>query len=287
MKRELTLSIVIPVYNEERYIKACLDAIAAQTVKPLEVIVVDNNCTDQTVELAKTYDFVKILKEPIQGRTVSRNRGFNATRGDIIGRIDADSVIMPGWVDRLLVDFEDTTVSGVTGLAKTRVIIGLKNWLSTFWSRGYYWAMHSYFGVNTMWGANMAIRRSMWLQIRNSTAPNGMLVHEDHDLSLELLAHGGKIVQDNKLLIYTVGASYSYWPKFWSYLKKTVTMKRFHQKKGTFDKLGNYKLSIWRNMPGAFLGLLVTILFIIYALLVFPIMALLYRFSPRFRAYAR
>ena len=56
-KNKLTLSIVIPVFNEQRYIKACLDSIAAQTVKPDEVIVVDNNSTDKTVQIAKKYKF--------------------------------------------------------------------------------------------------------------------------------------------------------------------------------------------------------------------------------------
>src|SRR5579885_2998873 len=143
MKQALTLSIVIPVYNEEHHIKACLDAIATQTVKPDEVIVVDNNCTDNTVKIAKTYSFVKVVPEPVQGRTAARNCGFNTATCDIIGRIDADSILLPNWVERVLVDFSDPTVSGVTGLGKTRVLLGARAWYSTFWSRVYFWTVHS------------------------------------------------------------------------------------------------------------------------------------------------
>lgn len=49
----LTLTLVIPVFNEEHQIKGCLDAVASQTVMPDEVIVVDNNCTDRTIEIAQ------------------------------------------------------------------------------------------------------------------------------------------------------------------------------------------------------------------------------------------
>src|SRR6185437_1716246 len=63
-EKPLTLSLVIPAYNEERYIKHCLDAIASQTVTPMEVFVVDNNSTDSTAAIAKNYEFVQVLSEP-------------------------------------------------------------------------------------------------------------------------------------------------------------------------------------------------------------------------------
>ena len=96
-----SLSIIIPAYNEARHIKACLDAIAAQTEVPDEVIVVDNNSTDRTVEIANSYPFVTIMNESTQGIVFARNRGFNATTTDIIGRIDADSVLPIDWVTRV------------------------------------------------------------------------------------------------------------------------------------------------------------------------------------------
>jgi glycosyltransferase involved in cell wall biosynthesis len=96
--KTLTLSIVIPVYNEQCHLKACLDAIANQTESPDEVIVVDNNSTDRTLAIAESYPFVKILKEKKQGVLAVRTKGFNSARSSIIGRIDADTVLPPGWV---------------------------------------------------------------------------------------------------------------------------------------------------------------------------------------------
>ncbi len=282
MKNELTLSIVIPVYNEENYIKICLDAIMAQTIKPLEIIVVDNNCTDKTIEIAKSYPLVKILHEPVQGRTVSRNRGFNAAKGDIIGRIDADSILMPTWVERVLEDFSDSTVDGLAGLGQTRVLLGL-NWYSTFWSRLYLWTVHSLHRVVTMWGANMAIRRTAWLRIRQYTAPDGSKVHEDQDLSLVLVGHGGKIIQDNELLIKTNGVSYLYWPKFWNYFKKSFTMRHYHKQLGTLSQAGSQKLGFWQTLPGGIAGWTMTAFFIVYSLVCWPILALLRHFKKDYK----
>lgn len=275
--KALTLSIVIPVYNEEAHIGKCLDAIMHQSVKPLEIIIVDNNCTDKTVSIAKRYPLVRVVKETVQGRTVSRNRGFNTARGDILGRIDADSVLAKNWVERILNDFADDSISGVTGLGRSRVLVGLPGLYSTFWCRAYYWTIHSFHRVMTTWGANMAIRAKTWEQIKSDTAPNGLNVHEDQDISFVVVKHGGKIIQDNKLIVTTEGGSFLYWPKFWDYVKKTLRMKKYHDDLGTLDNVGNLRLSFWSVLPGAIAGGLLTAVFIVYSLICWPFFKIVLR----------
>src|SRR5689334_10679087 len=106
-KYSMKTSIVIPVYNEAAQLGACLRAIAQQTVKPLEVIVVDNNSTDGTRAVAEAYDFVTVLEEPRQGVVHARSRGFDAARGDIIARIDADSILPADWLANVETVFGD------------------------------------------------------------------------------------------------------------------------------------------------------------------------------------
>src|SRR5258708_13450803 len=93
--KALTLSLVIPAYNEERYLKACLEAVAQQTISPIEVIVVDNNSTDKTADIAQSYNFVRLVSEKKQGRGHARNKGFDLAIGDNIGRVEFDTVLSP------------------------------------------------------------------------------------------------------------------------------------------------------------------------------------------------
>src|SRR5438309_1400799 len=94
----MKVSIVIPVYNEGPALGACLDAIARQTSRPFEVIVVDNNSSDDTVPIARHYGFVRLIHEKRQGVVHARTAGFNAARGDIIARIDGDTILPENWV---------------------------------------------------------------------------------------------------------------------------------------------------------------------------------------------
>ena len=270
----LSVSIIIPVFNEEDYIGPCLDAIKAQSVKPLEVIIVDNNCTDATISIAKQYPFVRVVKEPIQGRTVSRNRGFNAARGDILGRIDADSIIMKDWVKRVQANFTDPSVGGVTGPGLTRTIVGIKIY-STIWSRLYFMTVQSLHGIISTWGANMAVRKTAWQEIKGITAPNGSRVHEDQDVAYALAGGGFRVVQDNKLTIRTPGGSLLYWPKYSSYVIKTFRMKRYHDRKGTLRQHRELCLGWPRRIAQGIIGWSATALFTIYSLLCWPLFIVL------------
>src|ERR1700691_1182278 len=87
-----------------------------QNVKADEIIVVDNNSTDRTVEIAQKYP-VKIIHEIQQGVTPARNQGFNEARYEIIARTDADTILPPTWIKRIKKAFENPEVVAVSGPA--------------------------------------------------------------------------------------------------------------------------------------------------------------------------
>jgi glycosyltransferase involved in cell wall biosynthesis len=191
MSRASSVSIVIPVYNEEDTIDACLQAIQRQTVKPKEVIVVDNNSTDNTVALAAKYDFVTILHEPKQGVVHARNRGFNAATSDIIGRIDADTRLNHDWVAHVSDLFRDSTLSCASGVMRyhdmsfsiliNKIDLSIRRWLANRLDNDV-----------AMQGANMALRRSTWLQVRSDVCEvSGM--HEDFDLGIHIAKASGHL----------------------------------------------------------------------------------------------
>jgi glycosyltransferase involved in cell wall biosynthesis len=100
----MRLSFVVPAYNEETYLPACLESILAQTRDlgdEVEIIVVNNASTDRTREVALRYPGVIVVDEPRKGLTFARQAGFAASSGDLIANVDSDSRLTPGWVERV------------------------------------------------------------------------------------------------------------------------------------------------------------------------------------------
>lgn len=188
-----SLAIVIPAYNEERHLKACLDAIAAQIKAPDEVIVVDNNSTDQTAAIAKSYPFVRVIREPRQGIVFARNRGFNAVKSDLIGRIDADTILPPDWVERVKEFYADPAYrdQALTGggyfynIRAPRFVAWSQNQVAFRMNR-------LLLGHYIVWGSNMVLPRRVWRAVRSSVCLD-QDIHEDLDLAIHLHRQGYEI----------------------------------------------------------------------------------------------
>jgi glycosyltransferase involved in cell wall biosynthesis len=267
----MTISIIIPVFNEEAQIEGCLQSIAEQTVLPDEVIVVDNNCTDKTIELASKFPFVKVINEKKQGRAHARNAGFNAAKGVIIGRIDADSRLEKHWVERVKKHFNDNDeLVGLTGLGKTAYLPFVNSLKSTLFCRSYYWFVHTKFRTITMWGANMALRKSAWSTVADKVVNDDLLVHEDQDVSLWIAATGGKITQTEDVLIYTNGQEYRYLPKLLHYGNLFRSTRRIHRTNGNLAKVPN-KSSFKDLLFGYLLSMVIGCYMILVSIIFYPL----------------
>ncbi len=193
----MKISIVIPVYNEATQLGACLRAIARQTVKPLEVIVVDNNSTDGTAAVAKSFGFVTLIKEPRQGVVHARTCGFDAARGDIIARIDADSLLPADWLAQVQVVFQDPEIDAVSGVALYYNVAAARlfNAIDLFFRRRLSRQLKDRV---YLWGANMAMRRSAWKKVKPALCERGGM-HEDYDIAIHLQELDGKVAFDERL----------------------------------------------------------------------------------------
>jgi len=110
------ISIIIPAYREEKRIESCLRSVAAQTYgrERIETIVVDGDSPDRTREIAGKYaDRVIRLKERGVGR--ARNAGARAAGGEILLFLDADTILDPSFVDRLVRFYSRRNVVCVSG----------------------------------------------------------------------------------------------------------------------------------------------------------------------------
>lgn len=103
----MTISIVIPAYNEEKYIAQALHSIINSAPENLlEIIVVNNASTDKTAEVAATFEKVRVVNEPEKGLTKARQRGLIEAKGQLLAFVDADSLVPTGWFKMINREFE-------------------------------------------------------------------------------------------------------------------------------------------------------------------------------------
>ena len=104
-QKQPKVSVVVPIYKVEKYLRECVDSILAQTLKDIEVILVDDgspdNCGDIVDEYAKKDPRVVAIHQPNGGYTKAVNHGFDVATGEYIGIIESDDWIEPDMYERL------------------------------------------------------------------------------------------------------------------------------------------------------------------------------------------
>lgn len=197
----MKVSLIIPVYNEESYIKDCLVSVMTQKEPPDEILIIDNNSTDKTVSIANQFP-VKIIQEKKQGMIHARNRGFNEASGNIIARCDADTRLSTDWITRIKHNFRNRRIDALTGPC---VFYDLKLQTS-FFSNFYLDIVKPILnGNDVLLGPNMIVTKKMWITVKDDVCLNDKRVHEDIDLAIHIIDAGGTISRDDKLIVKISG----------------------------------------------------------------------------------
>ncbi len=227
--KPISVSIVIPAYNEETHLRLCLEAIAKQAVKPFEVIVVDNNSTDATAAIACSFPFVRLISEKRQGVVYARDCGFNAARGEIIGRLDADSIVALDWIETIQRTFTDPSIDAATGVVQYReVCLSSAFNAIDFRIRSFMSHRGASLGEQSMQGVNLAIRKSAWLAVRDLVC-HERRHHEDLDLSAHLAQIKRKaIFQPDMIVTGTARQANAKPATFYNYAISTPRTYRQH-----------------------------------------------------------
>ncbi len=117
------VSVVIPTFNRADLVERCLEALAQQSYRPLEVIVVDDCSSDDTSRVLSTFErahpelSLRIMRnEEQRGANPSRNRGIAASAGELVAFEDDDCIAEPDWIEHLVSGFVHERVGAVTGL---------------------------------------------------------------------------------------------------------------------------------------------------------------------------
>ncbi len=201
------VSIVIPAYNEQETIEASVLAVLRQTVPAHEIIVVDNRSTDRTAEIVRDLqarhpeaNLLLLRQDAEQGLVPTRNVGLDAATGDVLGRIDADTILEADWIENVAAVFEDPTVQAATGpviyydLPLQRLLHRADDVLR----RGLGRMARNH---RLLFGSNMALRSSAWRTIRDEVCRDEADdFHEDIDVSIHLHEHDLEIVYSSSIV---------------------------------------------------------------------------------------
>ena len=182
------ISIIVIAFNEERYIPFTLQSVLDQTYRNIELIVVNNASTDNTAKIASKYT-KKVVYEKHKGMSYARNRGISESKGNIIIKLDADTILEKDMVERVVDRFErEVSLAGLSGLC----IYNEGGFLLKKISYCYYivaiLAMRLFMGHDTLNGPFYALRSEFAKKVK--THNDDRLYHEDMDLSCHMAVYG-------------------------------------------------------------------------------------------------
>lgn len=94
----IKLSIIVPIYNAQNHLKKCIESIINQTEKDIEIILIDDGSTDDSLKICNEYqrkDFrINVIHQNNSGVSIARNQGIKIAKGEYIGFVDSDD-----WID--------------------------------------------------------------------------------------------------------------------------------------------------------------------------------------------
>lgn len=238
------VSVIIPALNEEVGLLKTVKSIIVNTYDSIEIVVVNDGSTDRSHHLMEKFIAQRAWKKKFPnvqlhyfyklnaGKGTALNYGIEKSTGDIIVTVDADSVLDPHALTRLVGYFEDETIDAAVGnvkVAKNNTLIGFLQRLE-YQFGFYYKRAHSVMGAEYIFGgACAAFRRSKTFEVFGLFDTNNRT--EDIEMSLRTRYHGLHSVYMEDVVSYTEGAS----------TLRGLINQRLRWKKGRFDTFIKYR----------------------------------------------
>ena len=111
------ISVIVPAYNVEKYIKTCLDSLINQTYSNFEIIIINDGSTDQTEEILRSYQSnpkFRIYSQKNGGLSAARNHGLKLANGELVCFIDSDDSVKSDYLEKLVAPFIDCADVDIT-----------------------------------------------------------------------------------------------------------------------------------------------------------------------------
>lgn len=197
------ITVVIPTYNEEKNIERCLRSLNEQTIprEDFEIIVVDGQSGDRTIEIAQRYAD-KVIQQESKGVGGARNDGARLSSGDIIVTTDADCIPYSEWLEVVREHFKKEGVVAVTGVLDPLDDEGLNVYEAylyrvLFWISNHLLTVFAWTGFYHLCGANSAFLRDTFLEIGGYQD----LPYSDDVEIFKRLKSKGKMVLDHRMRV--------------------------------------------------------------------------------------
>jgi len=201
LEREYKVSVVVLTKNSAATVRKTLDSVFNQTRKPDEVVVVDGNSSDDTLNIVRQYP-VKLFSEPGLGFGYARNLGVKNSNGEIIFFVDSDCYAEPQWIEKMLPHFNNPEVVGVTGPTRLwNTNHGVARFLAYVGGRMNMPKTHVFFEIApTM---NLAVRKEAIFKVGGFDET--LVRCEDTDLTFKL-TRKAKIVYEPEAVVWFRGS---------------------------------------------------------------------------------
>ncbi|HEY1040734.1 MAG TPA: glycosyltransferase [Bacteroidia bacterium] len=196
MQTKVLVSVIIPCYNVAPYIEECIDSVLKQTYKELEIICIDNNSSDNTLEILcnqkAKYPELIIEQEKTAGANAARNKGLLLAKGAWIQFLDADDLLMPGKIEHQLhlLPADTNTLAFIAGAWIKRDVKGNEKENNHIEESVFIAPFINKSGntCSNLWNKNFLDKVHGWnLQIKSS---------QEADLMLRLVLSGGTFIPD-------------------------------------------------------------------------------------------
>src|SRR3972149_5873233 len=199
MNRQPFISVIIPVYNGSKYLNQCLDALMTSSYRQIEIIVVDDASTDDSVDICRKKG-IDVLQMPHQsGPAAARNYGAHKARGEILLFVDSDVLVRQETITRVAADFmNNPDIAAIFGSYDDSP--DASDFFSQFRNLFHHFIhQNSHQEAKTFWTGCGAIYRKIFFQLQGFD--KGWFSIEDIELGHRIRKNGYRIMLDKELQV--------------------------------------------------------------------------------------
>ena len=238
------ISVILPIYNTEKYLKQCLDSLIFQSYKDLEIICIDDGSTDCSGKIADQYakkdERIRVIHQKNRGESNARNVGLNLAKGEYIAFVDCDDWIEPDMYETLLKMMQDDNLDMAAGSwfkdysKEQSIVVNEKEVCNQVFDRDqllrYLYERDAYRGFSYMW--NKLYKRDVLIE------NDGKMMQFDESIKL-----GGDVIFLAKIALNVMRARYIDKP-FYHYRMREDSGSHTKDLRSFHDWIKSYEITI-------------------------------------------